>query len=657
MANECLGNPDTTEIGDLKGLNSNARVMIKLALYSAWARLQIASGEQNYLVSVVQPYTAMLTPLWLSSLQEYARLRFEPEISSTVGSVGQSSSLDDVYAALNRETLLTVNNSQGFTCVFLRSLTYLFVQFYQDSWLNLVDAIASLVEKDSAFVFDALDGKTKPPPTEPTTDEESPAKGESKSSKTHIDYREEPVAFFFVLFGLVFEALVSQKNAPSSQKLEVLQALKKILVPSVAGNAVYQEAVFSETIDTLDRLVMTEGQNVQTVIVEISRNLSLHHQSATKGESRVENLSDDIEQLFELSRNIILVLAGVLPNLGESSPQLRLSIPDEATALIQRAFSSLVDVTSAFPSIIRADLHACTLHIFSTILSTGVCQAEVVPQSLPIFRRFIHGITHQAENARSSEPNEDQDIVSRQIRGCMVRFLSILTKAQRRESETSLPCAKNTLLSLTIVLTTSSHVIPPHDRLIPQALKEILDCLQDLGLATVAAGCVRSLLLIPAPRGPTDDAIARYLFPRLLAFLTGVQGGSSDGESVPREDPENTKPAIAHALVSCVGSPTIPAQTTPSAMSLLMSALLARAKTEGQAVHKETAARLLELAKADQITFRNLVGTMDAEMKASMEEILRSAGAGDAGTDGGRGADGDAEEEKSGPSIALRLDF
>jgi hypothetical protein len=85
--------------------------MVKLALYSAWARLQIASTEQKYLVSIVQPYTAMLTPLWLSSLQEFARLRFEPEISSTLGSGGLSDNLDDVYAALNRETLLKVRIS------------------------------------------------------------------------------------------------------------------------------------------------------------------------------------------------------------------------------------------------------------------------------------------------------------------------------------------------------------------------------------------------------------------------------------------------------------------------------------------------------------------------------------------------------------------
>ena len=86
-----------------------------MALYSAWARLQIASAEQSYLVAVVKPYTAMLTPLWLSSLQEFACLRFEPEISDTMGSSPQSGNLDDVYAALNRETLLKVNNTFSLT--------------------------------------------------------------------------------------------------------------------------------------------------------------------------------------------------------------------------------------------------------------------------------------------------------------------------------------------------------------------------------------------------------------------------------------------------------------------------------------------------------------------------------------------------------------
>lgn len=138
-----------------------------------------------------------------------------------------------------------------------------------------MDAIASLIDEDSEFVFDALDGKTEP--TEPTTNDGKPS---------DINYRDEPVAFFFVLFGLAFEALAGRPGdlqASKEQILEILQALKKILRPAVSGYAIYQEVVFSETMDLLDRLVLTEGLGVQSVIVRIVRNLCLGHPSARKG--------------------------------------------------------------------------------------------------------------------------------------------------------------------------------------------------------------------------------------------------------------------------------------------------------------------------------------------------------------------------------------
>jgi hypothetical protein len=154
------------------------------------------------------------------------------------------------------------------------SLTW--IQFYQSSWLHLVDAIASLIDEDSEFVFDALDGKS-----DTTESNGTPAKS------SDINYRDEPVAFFFVLFGLAFEALVGRSGDSQTSKaqiLEILQALKKILRPSVSGQAIYQEIVFSETMDMLDRLVLTEALNVQAVIVEIARNLCLGHPSARKGQ-------------------------------------------------------------------------------------------------------------------------------------------------------------------------------------------------------------------------------------------------------------------------------------------------------------------------------------------------------------------------------------
>ncbi|KAB8263979.1 armadillo-type protein [Aspergillus pseudonomiae] len=617
-------NPDTTEIGDLKGLNSNARVMVKMALYSAWARLQVASIEQDYLNEVVQSHLAKLTPLWLSSLQEYARLRFEPDISGSLGTGPLSNDLDEVYAALNRETLL---------------------KFYQDTWLSLVDAIAGLVEKDIDFVFDALDGKMKPDeePVEKSPDDEDVTNGETKKKGNDINYRDEPVAFFFVLFGLAFEALVDQSTT-ASQRLEILQALKRILRPIISGNAIYQDAIFSETMDSLDRLALTEGTPIQNVIVEIARNLSLDHPSAKGSEGRSDHLSDDIEQLFELTRSIILVLAGLLPNLRESVPLARFNVgSDDALSLIRLALSSLVNVASIFPSIIRNDLNACILHIFTTILATGLCQSEVVPQALPIFKHFVQSISHPKDVG--PEKSDDLHVVARQLRGCLTRFLTTLTIAQRRESESSLPCAKNTLLAITILLTTGGHVLPPNDPTIVRILNEFLDCLQDVGLANVAAGCLRSILL-SSTGSPTEEVIAKYLFPRLISFLVGCPMDNGD---VPN-DPENSRTVIARTLVSYVSN----ASDIPTALSIIMSALLARGKREGQAVYKETAVHLLELAKTDQSVFRALVATMTPEQKAHLEDILRSVNV-DSGAN--KSTRDSVQAQQNEPTIALRFDF
>jgi hypothetical protein len=430
-------------IGDLKGLSSNAQVMVKMAVFSAWAELQVASTEQIYLVDVLKPYIGTLTPLWLASLREFARLRFEPDISMSLGPPSLSGSLDSIYSALNRETLL---------------------KFYQDSWLKLVDAIASLIEQDSEFVFDALDGKETDVPA---------TNGHSKGND--INYRDEPVAFFFVLFGIAFEALVARPGADAlaskEQTLGILQALKKILHPSVSGHAIYREAIFSETMDLLDRLILTEGLDVQGVIVQIARSLCISHPSATKSKQpENDDLSDDIEQLFELTRIIVLVLAGLLPNLIEAKQPARHQMSDEAVSLIRLSLNALVDSAEVFPSVIRTDLHACIIHIFATILGTAGCQAVIVPQSLPILKRFITNISATCKTGT-------EDLA--QIQGCLKRFLSIYLNAQKRETEAALPCVKNTLLATTVLLTSGKNYLSAADPLVNRFLDEVVDCLSD----------------------------------------------------------------------------------------------------------------------------------------------------------------------------------
>lgn len=493
-------------------------------------------------------------------------------------------------------------------------------QFYQESWLKLVDAIASLIDQDSNFVFDALDGKSATPQTNGTV-----------VTKHDIDYRDEPAAFFFVLFGIVIEALTTRPGSGSEmQTLEILSALKRILRPSVSGNAVFQDAVFAETMELFDRLALTEGLDVQLVIVDIARDLCLTHPSARGEGNSGEHITDDIEQLFELTRIMVLVLAGVLPNLAERNPSVRPQLPDEAVSLIQASLEALVDASEIFPSIIKTDLHASILHIFATILSTGACQANVVPQAFPIFKRFLQTIAIASTSAASSDL----------IRGCLHRFLSTLSHAQRRESETSLPCAKNSLLACTILLTNASRSLAPNDSLITKILDEMLGCLQDLGLAKVAASCLRSLVMV-SPKSETDESIARHLFPHLLRFTadTGLP------------DPENARSLTAHALTSFVT--TTSGDASSAAMCIIIPMLLTRASSEGKAVYLETSKRLLELAGGNLTPiFRGVVAKMSAGQKAFMETVIREGGGAGRSTGGTRES---AEETE--PSIALKLNF
>ncbi|KAK0286536.1 hypothetical protein LTS00_010474 [Friedmanniomyces endolithicus] len=594
---------ESASIGDLQSPSANAQVMVRMAVFAAWAQLQIASAEQRYLLDVVKPHIAQLVPLWLASLREYSRLRFEPDISASLGSASLSDDLDTVYAALNRETLLG---------------------FYADAWLSLVDAIASLIDEDSEVVFEALDGKS----AEAIGNDHDGVNGEKGlvRKSTGINYREEPVAFFFVLFGLAFESLAvrsAEDEATTRQhNLEILQALKKILRPSVSGNAVYQEVVFSETVDLLSRMVLTESFGVQSVVVEIARNLCLVHPSSRQGMQTPINgeaLSDDIEQLFELTRIIVLVLGGLIPGLSETPVSIHLETSEEATALVRTALQALVQVSEVFPSIIKTDLHATILHIFVTILGTGACQATIVPQALPIFRRFLASVAGDGRSETRS-----------QLRNAFARMLLVLRNAQKRETSASLQCEKSTLLAITVLLSITVRDIGEEDPLMDRFIGELGESLGAPMTSRVAAGCIRTLLLAGVASAPLVAASTSFL-----------------AESVDLEGLEEGRTLTAHTLTTLASR--IPTAQRPAAVALFTNALLERASKGGPATFQETGARMLDLAAADNPSFRAVVSAISGERKALLERILKAR----AGVQRGR-SDMDSDRE---PTIALKMNF
>lgn len=157
----------------------------------------------------------------------------------------------------------------------------------------------------------------------------------------------------------------------------------------------------------------------------------------------------------------------------------------------------------------------------------------------------------------------------------------------------------------------------------------------------MAANCIRSLLLTPSPT-PADHSIARYLFPRLIAFATDTQP----------EDPAGARSIVCHTLTQYVAS--LPQTQRPekdkklaAGMGLVVAALLARARGEGEASYAGTKRDLLALAAAGQGVFRAVVAGLNEGQKGLLGEVIRSG-------------EGRAEEEgeKGGaPAIQLKMDF
>lgn len=489
---------------------------------------------------------------------------------------------------------------------------------------------------------------------------------------SRINYRDEPAAFFFVLFGLAFEALASTVTgdalADKAKRLEILNALRKILRPSVTGVAIYQEVVFSETMDLFDRMVLTEGTDVQTIVVDIARDLCISHPSSRQtGVNDEEHLSDDIEQLFELSRIIVLAIAGLVPGLAETGRPVQADSTEEIVTLTTLALDALVDAAEAFPAVIKGDLHACIFHLFTTILASGSSQTTVVPQALPILKRFITSI--------SAKPPEDTAAVQQQLSNTLGRFMSILRHAQKRETPSALPCEKNIILASTILVSTAQTLLDPADKFVLEYLDELIETIDSVATSAMAAGCARSLLLGSASAGLSSQQLAAQVLTRYIDVLIAP----------PTEIQElfQSRTVLAQTLINYACSPQQHPERKLALFVVVTETLLTRVQrieetvpgglteieddetreedsgtpspaSQARTIRHETASRLLELAANDQAMFRATVGRMSDAHKAKLEVVLRSA----SGPSGRRSSqDSAAGRRDEEPSIALKMEF
>jgi hypothetical protein len=172
---------------------------------------------------------------------------------------------------------------------------------------------------------------------------------------------------------------------------------------------------------------------------------------------------------------------------------------------------------------------------------------------------------------------------------------------------------------------------------VKQFVADIFDCLNARLTSKVAAGCCRSLLLLPK-KSAFESNLAAQILPQALSFLANP----SDTEGL-----EESRSTLAQTLVAFIATLPQPNQRQLAA-KIIIPALLARAAKEPN-TSQETAARLLELAGHDQAAFRGVVAGLSADQRAFIENVLKS-GQGQQRREVVRDDDGQ-------PKIALKMDF
>jgi len=81
--------------------------------------------------------------------------------------------------------------------------------------------------------------------------------------------RKDPTALFFVIFGLVYQALVTAShdsdNSVSGRKLPViaLKCLKNLVAPEYSGEALFDPSIFDELIGLFYRIAAAESALVR----------------------------------------------------------------------------------------------------------------------------------------------------------------------------------------------------------------------------------------------------------------------------------------------------------------------------------------------------------------------------------------------------------
>ncbi|EJD52751.1 ARM repeat-containing protein [Auricularia subglabra TFB-10046 SS5] len=606
------GSFGTLSIGDMGQLSPNASVMLRISTLTAWAELQISSPLQSYLHDVLKPHRATLSTLWIASLRDYASIRVDSEVLQDPA----SAAVDSSYFGLGREVLLP---------------------YYTKSWPRILKAVSISMKSQDPTILAAMDGLDGPPT-------EGAAKPEGSIPK------DEPTAFFFPVFGLVFEALSSQSSEASStadsmeMTITSLDALKSLVRPEYCGSAVLESAIFDELIGLSYRLALTEPALVQHHLVEaisslaVSQGQRLLRPKVSNGSVASDSFPVDVP-LSDCLRICSFVLRHAVPTSRSVQAKLGNSAADRVS-MLRNAFTAFATISALYAPARQENLRAVGATLYSAFLKDELSELDLVGPTLPALKALLEVSPGPAVTASNSA-------YGRVVHGLLSACLLNMEEMRGREGPIPQLKTKNNMLAAVLILTTvpigvklSNAVLEQCCFLISQRMAEISE------ISLTAAHCAKTLINGATAGNPALQHCVRFLVPGMITYIARVASLATDAETPPPEIYVKAAEETLKAFTAFYNS--VPESKRTLALAVLLPVqvmLLDPARSPPSQLHVNAVAQLLSFATTTPVAFKEATAKLHAPIREKLETSVRQA-------IGGASAGQSAQSAK--PQISLR---
>ncbi|KAL1740521.1 armadillo-type protein [Schizophyllum fasciatum] len=536
IALEQSKDPGMLSLGESGELSPNASAMLRIATVSAWAQLEVASVSQVYLKEVIKPYRATLASLWIASLRDYASIRVDSEALQDSSSVA----LDSSFSGLGKEVLLP---------------------YYAESWAIILQAVATAMQAGDPYILLAMDG------AEPKTAEVDAIK---------LTSRAEPSMCFFIVFGLVYEALATTSgdtsNAAANRRtivLACLQALKCLVRPEYAGKAILDPPIFEEFISLCYRIALTEPANLLVHLIDL-----------------VRTLADTQEELSGIK-------------------------------MITAAFAAFASIASSVKTPQREDIRAVAILLYNNLLKDELPDMDLVPPTLPALKSLL--------DIPALPDQEGQERLNRTIHGLLSACLLNVEEMRGREGPAVSKKIKNNFLAAVLVLT----VVPPSVKVGQPVVEHLCFLLTEKlvetsELSLTAAQCARTLIGAATSGNVLLRLCAKLLMPGLIEFIAKLAPAVND-----RTISDSSAAAIAETWKAFnTFFVSVPDEHRTRLLGILLptiALLLLNAQSSPSPVTAQSVVQLLSFATTSPVAFKDAAAKLEPETRELLEQAVRRA--------------------------------